>query len=233
MPDSRPLQLLLIEDDDHLRVMLVTAISAHDGYLVTTANRAESALRIVRESEMDIILLDLGLPDLDGTVLIPLLKEASAAPIIVISARDTEAQKIAALDAGADDYLTKPFGIGELLARARSARRRIASSMRPAATVISCGDLAIDLDRRQVSVTGNPVHLTPVEFRLLAALARRPGKVATHRQLLREVWGPSHEEDGHYLRIYMRQLRSKIEQDSTQPRWLLTEPGIGYRLASE
>lgn len=234
MPEPQPLQILLIEDDDHLRAMLVTAISAQDGHLVTTANRAESALRIVRESETDVILLDLGLPDLDGHTLIPMLRTASTAPIIVISARDAEEQKVAALDAGADDYLTKPFGINELLARIRSARRRALGNRRPTDTVrVASGGLVIDLEHRQVTVNGTPVHLTPVEFRLLAALARRSGKVATHRQLLREVWGPTHEQDSHYLRIYMRQLRGKLEEDSTQPRYLLTEAGVGYRLAGD
>jgi two-component system KDP operon response regulator KdpE len=227
---STPLQILLVEDDAHLRAMLVTAISAHADHMVTAADRAETALRVIRESEMDVILLDLGLPDLDGTALIPLLKSASRAAIIVISARDTEAQKIAALDAGADDYLTKPFGIGELLARIRSTRRRTGGNRPAAPSLVVCGELLIDLDKREVTVAGVPAHMTPIEFRLLAALARRAGTVATHRQLLREVWGPSHEEDGHYLRIYMRQLRAKIERDPTQPRWLLNEAGVGYRL---
>jgi len=153
----------------------------------------------------------------------------------VISARDSEAQKVAALDAGADDYLTKPFGIDELLARIRSALRRVVRARQgdDGLTRYAFQGLVIDIERRQVSMGTRPVHLTPVEFRLLSALARRGGKVTTHRQLLREVWGPLHEEDGHYLRIYMRQLRAKLESDPAQPSYLLTEPGVGYRLASE
>ncbi|MFP5441640.1 MAG: response regulator [Gammaproteobacteria bacterium] len=228
-------QVLLVEDDDHLRIMLNTVIGER-GYLVTMATTAAAAHRIASESDLDLVLLDLGLPDLDGAALIPLLKEVSAAPVIVISARDSEEQKVRALDAGADDYLTKPFGVSELLARMRSALRRAARDD-PATSAATagyrCGALVIDIARRQVTVGDRPVHLTPVEFRLLAALARRAGKVSTHRQLLREVWGPLHEQDGHYLRIYMRQLRGKIEAEPAQPRYLLTDPGVGYRLASE
>ena len=232
--DARPVQVLLVEDDDQLTVMLITAMREH-GHQVTAAGTAEAAFRIARESDLDVILLDLGLPDIDGTALIPMLRAVSVAPVIVISARDSEAQKIAALDAGADDYLTKPFGIGELLARIRSALRRVVRPGQDAAglTAYAFGGLSIDIGQRVVRVDGRLLHLTPVEFRLLAALARRGGKVATHRQLLREVWGPLHEEDSHYLRIYMRQLRGKIEEQPAQPRYLLTEPGVGYRLASE
>lgn len=166
--------------------------------------------------------------------LIPLLQEACKAPVIIISARNQEAQKVAALDAGADDYLTKPFGVGELLARIRSALRRTCRGQAEASkTKYGYEELLIDVEKHQVSLSGLPVHLTPVEFKLLALLTKRAGKVITHRQLLREVWGPHHEESGHYLRIYMRQLRSKLEADPAQPRFLLTEPGVGYRLASE
>ena len=231
MRSMQGLQVLLVEDEVHIRVTMTTALG-EGGMLVTAAGSGQEAFRIARESRLDVILLDLGLPDMDGLALIPMLQEVSAAPVIVLSARDQEAQKVAALDAGADDYLTKPFGVGELLARIRSAlRRRGGSEDATARQHYRQGGLEVDLERHQARLDGTPVHLTPVEFRLLAALVRRAGKVITQRQLLREVWGPTHEEDGHYLRIYMRQLRAKLEADPAQPRFLLTEPGVGYRLA--
>ena len=224
------LQVLLVEDDDHIRVTLLTALSEH-GMFVSTASTGTAAFRIAGESRLDLILLDLGLPDMDGAALIPVLRKATGAPIIVISARDQEAQKVAALDAGADDYLTKPFGISELLARMRSSLRRSQQLPHMASPrQYQREGLYIDVDRHVVSLAGQAVHLTPVEFRLLAVLVGQGGKVITHRQLLRDVWGPNHEEDGHYLRIYMRQLRSKLEAQPAQPRHLLTEPGVGYRL---
>lgn len=227
------MQVLLVEDEDYIRVTLTTALQG-SGLLVTPAVCGKDAFCIASESRLDLILLDLGLPDMDGVALIPMLQEVSAAPILVISARDQEHQKVAALDAGADDYLTKPFGIGELLARFRSALRRSQRSAdSPPTSRYEYEDLVIDLEKRHVTLASKPIHLTPVEFRLLSALTRRSGKVITHRQLLREVWGPHHEEDGHYLRIYMRQLRAKLEADPAQPRFLLTEPGVGYRLSGE
>jgi two-component system KDP operon response regulator KdpE len=227
------LQILLVEDEDRIRITMTTALG-ETGMLVSTAASGKEAFRVASESRLDLILLDLGLPDMDGVSLIPMLREVSSAPVIVVSARDQEAQKVAALDAGADDYLTKPFGVGELLARIRSALRRSQAGQPQAATRrYEYDELVVDVERHQVQLSGQAVHLTPVEFRLLAALTKRAGKVTTHRQLLREVWGPHHEEDGHYLRIYMRQLRGKLEQDPAQPRFLLTEPGVGYRLAAE
>lgn len=227
-------QILLVEDDLAIRVMLLTTLGEF-GHQVTTAINGKSAFEIARDSALDIILLDLGLPDLDGKSLIGLLKQVNSAPIIVISARDQEHEKVAALDAGADDYLAKPFGVSELLARMRSVWRR---SHKPAdvsenLSQYHCQDLSIDLENHTVMLANNQIHVTPVEFRLLAVLARQAGKIITHRQLLREVWGPHHEEDGHYLRIYMRQLRRKIEVDPAEPRYLLNEPGIGYRLAND
>lgn len=227
------LQVLLVEDEALIRITMATALG-EGGMLVTAASTGQEAFRIARESRLDVILLDLGLPDMDGLALIPMLMEVSQAPVIVLSARDQEIQKVAALDAGADDYLTKPFGVGELLARIRSAlRRRRRDALGGEPGRYEYAELVVDVERHQVSLAGQPVHLTPVEFRLLAVLTRRAGKVITHRQLLREVWGPHHEEDSHYLRIYMRQLRGKLEADPAQPRFLLTEPGVGYRLAGD
>lgn len=233
MSATESLQVLVVEDDDHLRIMLRAALGTE--HVVTMASAAKPAFDIASESQLDLVLLDLGLPDMDGAALIPMLRRVTRAPIIVISARGGEAQKIDALDAGADDYITKPFGMGELHARIRSVLRRIGSAgtRDEPVTHYAFGDLAISLDEREVRVRGERVHITPVEFRILAALVRRGGKVITHRQLLREVWGPHHEEDGHYLRIYMRQLRSKLEDDPGMPRYLLNEPAVGYRLASE
>ncbi|MBP9046553.1 MAG: response regulator [Moraxellaceae bacterium] len=227
------LQVLLVEDDDHIRISLMTTLK-EKGLVVSAASNGNQAFRIARESQLDVVLLDLGLPDTDGVSLIPLLQSVTRAPILVISARDQEHQKVAALDAGADDYLTKPFGMDELLARIRSMRRR-ATRIPPSNDEVryEVGDLVIDISRHQVLLDNQPIHLTPVEFKLLAALTKGHGKVITHRQLLREVWGPLHEEDSHYLRIYMRQLRGKLEADPAQPRFLLTEPGVGYHLASE
>lgn len=225
------MQILLVEDDDHIRVTLITALKEH-GLVVSAAATGESAFQIASESRLDVILLDLGLPDMDGVALIPMLQTVSEAPILIISARDQEAQKVAALDAGADDYLTKPFGISELMARMRSTLRRTQrSEQQSGPRVYEQEGLFIDIDKHMVSLAGQAVHLTPVEFKLLAVLVKQGGKVITHRQLLREVWGPHHEEDGHYLRIYMRQLRNKLENEPAQPRHLLTEPGVGYRLS--
>lgn len=224
-------QILLVEDDPHIRILLLTALRA-EGFIISVAGSAAAGHQIARESHLDLILLDLGLPDLDGQNLIPLLHDVSSAPVIVISARDQEQQKVMALNAGADDYLTKPFGVGELVARMHSVLRR--GQPRPhsqPASLYQRDALRIDLQQHEVLLAGQPVHLTPVEYRLLAALARQPGRIVTHRQLLREVWGPLHEEDGHYLRIYMRQLRRKLERDPAEPRYLLNEPGIGYRLS--
>ena len=226
-------QILLVEDDPHLRIMLTTSLKTQ-GHLVSTASTAAEAFRIASESTLDLVLLDLGLPDQDGIQLIPLFKSQRDTPIIVISARDQESMKVAALDAGADDYLTKPFGVSELMARMRSAMRRgqrLQQTPSPVRYVFR--DLAIDTVAHQVILAGQPVHMTPVEFRILAVLVKQAGRVITHRQFLREVWGPLHEEDGHYLRIYMRQLRRKLEANPAEPRYLLTEPGVGYRLAFE
>lgn len=228
------MQILVVEDDMQLRSMLITSLASF-GHLVSATGSAREARSIAAESRLDLILLDLGLPDLDGSELIPLLRQETQAPLIVISARDQEEQKVRCLDAGADDYLTKPFGMSELMARVRSLARRMQRPQKEAtlADTIVIGGLEIRLREHQVWLHGEPVHLTPVEFKLLAVLARKAGRVTTHRQLLRDVWGPHAEEQNHYVRIYMRQLRNKLELDASQPRYLLTDPGVGYRLAME
>lgn len=231
MPAISTWQILLVEDDDHIRVTLLTMLN-EQGYMVKAVANAAAAFQVARESTLDVVLLDLGLPDLDGEQLIPMLKDVSSAAIIVISARDKEAQKVQALDAGADDYLTKPFGISELLARMRSVYRRSRQlKLNDNLWLYRYKDLFINIEMSEALLADKPVHITPVEWRLLGVLVREAGKVVTHRQLLREVWGPLHEEDGHYLRIYMRLLRRKLEKDPTQPKYLLNEPGLGYRLA--
>jgi two-component system KDP operon response regulator KdpE len=182
----------------------------------------------------DIVILDLGLPDIDGLEVIRRLREWTAVPIIVLSARGQERDKIAALDAGADDYVSKPFGVGELLARMRVVLRHAARNSTDAAeSTFAVGDLHVDLALRRVTVAGREVHLTPIEYRLLTTLIRYAGKVVTQQQLLKEVWGPQYAEQAHYLRVYVAQLRRKLEADPARPRYVLTEPGVGYRLASE
>ncbi len=225
--------VLIVEDETQMRRFLRTALAAQD-YRLVEAETAKEAIVAATTHNPEIILLDLGLPDGDGIDLTRRIREWSRMPIIVISARGREEDKVAALDAGADDYLTKPFGVSELLARIRVALRHAAQSG-PAAppTVIEIGPLRIDQARRGVSVDGREVHLTPTEYRLLVLLARNAGKVLTHRQILKEVWGPPYVNEPHYLRVFMAQLRRKIEPDSARPRLLLTEPGVGYRMKEQ
>jgi len=225
-------RLLVIEDDPQIQRFLATALAAH-GYDLQIAPSGEEGLRDAALREPDIVIVDLGLPDISGLDVIARLREWFMRPILVLSARSRENDKVAALDLGADDYLTKPFGIGELLARLRVAERhRAGVGVQPQAR-IEIGELAIDLAAHRVLRAGVDVHLTPIEYRLLGALARHPGKVLTQRQLLREVWGAAHVESPHYLRIYMRALRNKIEPEPARPRYLLTEIGVGYRLVDE
>lgn len=223
--------IAVIEDDAPIRRFLRSALEAH-GYLVEEADNAMAGLAIAANRRAEALILDLGLPDLDGVEVIRRVREWSAMPIIVLSARAQEKDKVAALDAGADDYVVKPFGEGELLARLRTALRRGART-REAETTLDAGDLAIDLEARTVRRAGLSVHLTPTEWRLLAELARNAGKVLTQRHLLVAVWGPGHVERPHYLRIYMSNLRQKLEADPAQPRHLLTETGVGYRFAAD
>ncbi len=225
--------IVLIEDDPQIRRFLVAALEIH-GYAPHEAATAAEGQRQVTMRQPDLVILDLGLPDLAGLDLIKRLREWYTRPILVLSARTQEHDKVAALDCGADDYLTKPFGIEELLARLRAALRHLAGQHPgDAGGRIKTGSLLIDAAARRVLKQGTDVHLTPREYQLLLALASQRGKVLTHRQLLREVWGPAHVESPHYLRIYMRALRAKIEDDPARPRWLLTEIGIGYRFADD
>lgn len=219
-------QILVVEDDAEIRRVLRTTLEG-EGHRVVEAETAERARIDAAARKPDLVILDLGLPDGDGIDFLREFRGWSRAPVIVLSARTDELVKVAALDLGADDYLTKPFGVAELLARVRVALRRGASP--DASPVVRFGDVTIDMNRRAVSKADEPVHLTAVEFRLLCALARHPGTVQTHRQLLREVWGPNAVEHGHYLRIYMGRLRHRLEDDPARPRHLLTETGVGYR----
>jgi two-component system, OmpR family, KDP operon response regulator KdpE len=229
---SRPL-VLVVEDEAQVMRFLRATLEAH-GYRLAQATSAQQGLLEATTRAPDLILLDLGLPDLDGVELTRRLREWSTTPIIVVSARGREGDKIQALDAGADDYLTKPFGAGELLARMRVALRNAARSVAGAGeTVFRTGELAVDLAARRVSVGGREVHLTRTQYKLLTTLVKNAGKVVTHRQLLREVWGPGAIEHSHYLRVYMGQLRHKLEKDPARPRYLETETGVGYRLRVE
>lgn len=225
--------VLLIEDEPEIRRFLRTTLPAH-GFRLYEASTGKDGLTEAQARNPDLILLDLGLPDLDGSEVIRQLREWTATPIIVLSAREQEQVKVAAFDLGADDYVTKPFGVNELLARMRAALRHITGPPgEPAEPVFSIGDLKVDLGRRQVFVSGKETHLTPIEYKLLTTLIRYAGKVMTHRQLLKEVWGPLHVEEGHYLRVYMRRLRNKLEKNPAHPRYLVTELGVGYRLWAE
>jgi two-component system KDP operon response regulator KdpE len=219
--------LLVVEDEADLREFLCTTLRAH-GYEVASAANCAEARRCFEQFGPDIVLLDLGLPDGDGRDLISHFRAAAAVPVLVLSARDQEREKIVALDEGAEDYLTKPFSTGELLARLRVLLRR---SQRGRRQEYVLPGLHIDIDHHRVTMEGQAVHLTPIEFDLLAALARGEGKVMTHSSLMQAVWGKRLEENTHYLRIYMRQLRNKIEADPTQPRYLKTVPGVGYCLS--
>jgi two-component system KDP operon response regulator KdpE len=222
-------RVLVIEDEQPVRRFLRTTLAAH-GYEPLEAASAGEGIALITEREPELILLDLGLPDRDGLDVTAELRQWSSVPIIVISARGREQDKVEALDAGADDYLTKPFGVNELLARMRVALRRRARTSEPEASSYSIGPIQIDEARHEVRVGSKLVHLTPIEFRLLVLLARNRGRLLTHRQILREVWGPGAMSQTHYLRVYMAHLRRKLERDPARPELLLNEPGVGYRL---
>ncbi len=219
--------VLVIEDDPPVRRFLRVSLTAQGYRLLEAINAAEGA-RLAASHNPELVLLDLGLPDADGIDLTRTLRESSGVPIIVISARGREDDKVAALDAGADDYLTKPFGVNELLARMRVALRH--AQPLPAARTLEFGDLRIDLIRRQVSVAQREIHLTPIEYRLLVLLAQNAGRVLTHRQILKDIWGPHHVGHAHYVRVHMAELRKKIEVNPARPRLIVTELGVGYRL---
>jgi two-component system KDP operon response regulator KdpE len=220
-------RVLVVDDEPAIRRFLRVSLSAH-GYIIFEANDGQSALAAVSADRPDLVILDLGLPDLDGIQVTRLLREWTRIPIIILSVRGQEADKIAALDAGADDYVTKPFGAGELLARIRVAlRRAVQSSAQP---IFTCDDLSVDLTRRLVTMAGREVQLTPTEYDLLRVLVTNAGKVLTHRHLLHELWGPGYEQETHMLRVNISNLRRKLEPDPTRPRYIRTEPGVGYRL---
>ena len=225
--------ILVIEDDSQIRRFL-RAILTHEGYYLIEATSAQEGIVQVGLRHPDLIILDLGLPDKDGMEVMRVLREWTSTPIIVLTARSQEKDKVAALDVGADDYLTKPFGTNELLARLRVALRHALRAVQGSdEPVFRVGDLRVDLAYREVFVGEKEVHLTPIEYQLLLMLIQNAGKVVTQRQLLHDVWGPDYVDESHYLRIYMSQLRHKLEIDPTRPRYLITEPGVGYRLKIE
>jgi two-component system KDP operon response regulator KdpE len=231
MMENGPL-VLLVEDELQMRRFLRTSLVGN-GYRLVESETGRDSLVQAATRNPDVILLDLGLPDMDGLDVTRRLREWAETPIIVISARGQEQDKVDALDAGADDYLTKPFGVPELLARIRVALRHRDGVEGAGEAVFSVGELAVDMVRRKVSVKGEEIHLTPTEYNLLRVLVRYSGRVVTHRQLLKEVWGQAYDSQAHYLRVYMAQLRRKLEEDPARPRYLFTEPGVGYRLKSE
>ena len=225
--------VLVVEDEPQMQRFLRASLTSH-GFKVLEAGSGATAVQEATTHNPALVLLDLGLPDIDGIDLTRKLREWTKVPIIVISARGREEDKVEALDAGADDYLTKPFGVNELLARIRVAFRHVEQSSGEKPTpLIDIGGLHIDLDKREVLVDGKEVHLTPIEYKLLVLLAKNAGKVLTHRQILKEVWGPAYAGQSHYVRVRMAELRKKIEADGTRPKLFVTEPGVGYRIRAE
>jgi two-component system KDP operon response regulator KdpE len=219
--------VLVVDDDPQMLRATSNALKARS-YGVLTAEDGKSALEVLAEEQVDLVLLDLGLPDLDGHHVIERLRTWAQTPVIVLSVRDAQDEKVAALDAGADDYMTKPFGTKELLARMRAVLRR-ASTDQAELTVLRFDGLEIDLARQLVTLNEEPIHLTPTEYRLLEAMATNPGKLMTHRLLLQRVWGRGYGTESNYLRLYVRQLRQKLLDDPARPKWITTEPGLGYR----
>ncbi len=225
-----PIRILVIEDEPQMQKYLAASL-ANEGYRTLEAAAGQEGVSLARTHNPDLVLLDLGLPDMDGMDVTRALREISTRPIIVISARGREGDKVRALDVGADDYLTKPFGTSELLARIRVALRHASRTKEESVEpLLRNGELEVDLDKRRVLSRGKDVHLTPNEYKLFAHLMKHAGKVLTHRQLLKEVWGAAYASQTHYLRVYMVQLRHKLEEDPARPKYLLTEPGVGYRL---
>jgi two-component system KDP operon response regulator KdpE len=224
------LTVLVVDDDAQILRALRTSLKGR-GFDVRTAPNGETALDVLAEDRFDLVILDLGLPGIDGQEVIRRLREWSDVPVIVLSVREGQEQKVTALDAGADDYVTKPFAIEELLARVRAVRRR--SAAETSRSVMRFGDLELDLARQAVKLGGEPLHLTPLEYRLLEALATQPGKLLTHGWLLRKVWGHGYADESHYVRVYVQQLRRKLRDDPGKPRFILTESGLGYRWRPE
>jgi two-component system KDP operon response regulator KdpE len=234
MPNSNE-QILVIEDEMAIRRFLRTSLTNHN-YSVIEAATGNDGIAQASSQRIDIIILDLGLPDMDGLQVIQRVREWSTTPIIILSARGQESDKIAALDAGADDYLTKPFGVGELIARIRVALRhatRARANSKEEEAVFSVGSLRLDFAKHQVFIDDQEIHLTPIEYNLLATLSQHAGKVLTHRQLLTQVWGTAYVNETQILRVHMMQLRHKIERDPARPRYLVTELGVGYRLRAD
>lgn len=231
MTNKNEANILIIEDEIAIQRFLRASLD-HEGYRISEANTGEKGLRLAANQPPDLVLLDLGLPDMDGQEVLTRLREWYSAPIIILSARDQEAEKIKALDSGADDYVTKPFGVGELLARMRTAMRHSQGAVADE-TKMQVGELTIDFASRLVFRRGEEIHLTPIEYKLVVTMAKNAGKVLTHRYLLREVWGPQSSQENHYLRVFVATLRRKLEDDPARPRYLLTEQGVGYRFAAE
>lgn len=227
MTEPDHLRVLIVDDEHAIRRFLRASLAAH-GYTVYEAATGEEALQAMVTARPDIVILDLGLPDLDGLEVTRRLREWNVTPVIILSVRNDEAEKILALDAGADDYLTKPFGVGELLARTRVALRHRAPEL--ANAVFTAGELVVDMARRVVTVGGEAIQLTPTEYDLLRVLITHAGKVLTHRQLLREVWGAGYDSETHLLRVNISNLRRKIEPEPARPQYIVNEPGVGYRL---
>jgi two-component system KDP operon response regulator KdpE len=227
MPD----RVLVVDDDPQMLRAITNALGAR-GYEVLSAVSGESALRVAAEAELDLVLLDLGLPGIGGHEVIHRLRAWSELPVIVISVRESQEEKVAALDAGADDFVTKPFGMKELLARMRAVRRR-STHDGELDVVLSFGPLEVDLVKKLVMLDGDAIHLTPTEYRLLEVMATNPGKLLTHTWLLRRVWGPGYGTESNYLRLYVRQLRQKLRDTPSAPKWITTEPGLGYRWIPE
>jgi two-component system KDP operon response regulator KdpE len=228
MPVNGGSRILIVDDEPQIRRFLSASLNSHE-YTVIEAQTGNEAIRLCTTAQPDLVILDLGLPDIDGREVLSRIREWSQVPIIVLSVRFDEQDKIDALDRGADDYVTKPFGMGELLARMRTAlRHRVGAAEE--SPLFSTGALAVDLTRRVVTVEGDEIRLSRKEYEVLRMLVKHAGKVVTHQQLLREVWGPAHVNETQYLRVYVGQLRQKIERDPTQPRYIVTEAGVGYRL---
>jgi two-component system, OmpR family, KDP operon response regulator KdpE len=229
---SEGARILVVDDEPGIRRALKTNLTRH-GFQVSTEQTATGAVEALDRWHPDIVVLDLGLPDMDGTDVIREIRKRGKTPVIVLSVRETERDKVGALDIGADDYLTKPFGVDELLARIRVSLRHAAGPASANEPVVRAGDLEIDLEKRRVTVGGASVHLTPTEYDLLKTLATHPDRVVTDRMLLQQVWGPEYGDEAHYLHVYMARVRRKIESDPQRPRHIVTEPGVGYRFATE